>query len=130
VANVGQTHDYERFADDWETLVARYQAMIGATTQLRGWNISLAGIDPHEQESFGGPGAVGTVEVAYDYRVRGYMAVDDAAASEKTFVTLAIAIMAALDGDAQLHSSKRDDGANGNFYGPPAASLRDGGGLR
>jgi hypothetical protein len=127
VTNIGSTHDYERFADDWDTLISLYQASIGAdpvVEQLRGWNISLAAIEPHEQETFGGPGAAGTVEITYDYRIRGYMAVDDASASEKTFVTLTMSLIADLDAAAALHSSNREDGANGNFYGPPVSSAR------
>ncbi len=127
VTNIGSTHDYERFADDWDDLKAIYQADIGTdpvVPQLRGWNISLASIEPHEQETFGGPGAAGTVEVNYDYRLRGYLAVDDDSASEKTFVTLTMALMANLDAAATLHSSNREDGANGNFYGPPVTSGR------
>jgi hypothetical protein len=127
VTNIGSTHDYERFADDWETLIELYQASIGTdpvVKQLRGWNVSLAGIEPHEQQTFGGPGVAGTVEVSYDYRIRGYLAVDDASSSEKTFVTLTMALVAALDADAALHSSNMEDGANGNFYGPPVSSVR------
>lgn len=127
VTDIGATHDYERFADDWDTLISLYQAEIGTdpvVEQLRGWNVSLAGIEPHDQETFGGPGAAGTVEVTYDYRLRGYLAVDDASASEKTFVTLTMALIADLDAAAPLHSSDREDGANGNFYGPPVTSGR------
>jgi len=127
VTNIGSTHDYERFADDWDTLISLYQASIGTdpvVKQLRAWNISLAAIEPHEQETFGVPGAAGTVEVTYDYRLRGYMAVDDASASEKTFVTLTMSLVADLDAAATLHSSNREDGANGNFYGPPVSSAR------
>ena len=127
VTNIGATHDYERFADDWETLITLYQVDIGTdpvVSQLRGWNVSLAGIEPHEQETFGGPGATGTVEINYDYRLRGYMAVDDASGSEKTFVTLTMALITDLDAAATLHSSNTEDGANGSFYGPPVSSGR------
>ena len=123
VTDIGATHDYERFADDWETLILRYRTTIGSVDQLRGWNISLSAVE-QEQETFGAPGAVGTVEISYDYRIRGYMAVDDASGSEKIFATLTMALIADLDAAATLHSSNTQDGANGNFWGPPVPSAR------
>jgi len=123
VANMGKVHDYERFADDWEALQTMYQADIAGVSQLRGWSISLEDMS-QEQLTFGPPGTAGTDEVSYGYRIRGYMAVSDEDASEKTFVTLALTAKQALDDAAALHSSRLDQGAAGEFYGPPCPAAR------
>jgi hypothetical protein len=127
VTDIGQVHDYERFADDWDTLIEHYLAEgIGTddNKMLRGWNVSLSDLRQHSQETFGPPGEPGTVETSYFYTIRGFHAVEDASETEKTFVTLSLLLIATLDAEPKLHSSVLDDGANGNFYGPPASAAR------
>lgn len=127
VTDIGQVHDYERFADDWDTLIDHYLAEdIGDDDEkmLRGWNVSLSDLRQHSQETFGAPGQAGTVDTSYYYTIRGFHAVDDAKETEKTFVTLCLNLIATLDAEPKLHSSVMDDGANGNFYGPPASAAR------
>lgn len=131
VTNIGRVHDYERFADDWDTLVEHYVAEGVTDTEyeeteklLRGWNVSLSDLRVHEQETFGPPGQAGNTEVTYYYVIRGYHAVDDEKASEKIFVKLALTAIATLDAEPNLHSSVRDNGSGGEFYGPPATATR------
>ncbi|MCK5557996.1 MAG: hypothetical protein KAJ01_06440 [Candidatus Hydrogenedentes bacterium] len=126
VTDIGQVHDYERFADDWDALIEHYVAEIGDdnTKMLRGWNVSLSDLRQHDQETFGPPGQKGTVETSYYYTIRGFHAVEDASETEKKFVTLCLLLIATLDAEPKLHSSVMDDGANGNFYGPPASAAR------
>ena len=114
VTDIGKVHDYERYANDWETLVTYYLATgIGASNDemLRGWNISLAEVR-QEEETFG---TSGDKAITYDYKIRGFYAVSDADASEKTFVTLALAVLAALDADPNLHSGLYESGSSSKF---------------
>lgn len=123
VSGIGIVHDYERFADDWDTLVQFFVDAEGEAGTLKGWTISLASMDK-DHESFGGPGAAGTVLVTYNYLIRGFMALSDTDETEKTFTTLAISLMAALDADVTLHSAARNAGASGYFFGPPIKGIR------
>jgi hypothetical protein len=124
VEDVGEVHDYERFADDWDTMVSYFLAEeLGDDddeSYLRGWTISLREFE-QEQETFGVAHGGGNTEIQYKYSLRGYEAVSDEDESEKSFVTLVLAVTAALDSAGTLHSANREDGANGNFYGPPVS---------
>lgn len=124
VNNVGKVHDYERYADDWDSLISLFVATIEGSEEMRGWTISLSDVR-QEQESFGTFGGDNTLEVTYTYRIRGFMAVSDSDASEKTFAALVLAIMSALNASASLHSSVRDNGSGGEFYGPPCQARFD-----
>lgn len=128
VSDIGQVHDYERYADDWEDFISLFLAEnIGADDEkmLRGWTISLQGIPTSDQITFGSPGASGTTQVDYSYVIRGYHAVKDETASEKEWITLCAAVKTALDADTSLHSGVYDDGANGNFVSGKATMRTD-----
>jgi len=114
VTGIGKVHDYERYANNWNAMVNFYLATgIGETGEemLRGWNISLADVS-QEQESFG---SSGNKEVTYHYIIRGFHAVEDASATEKTFVALTLEVLDALDGNSQLHSANREGGSISYF---------------
>jgi len=136
VTDIGQVHDYERYAADWETFISYFVAEnIGDANEqmLRGWTISVRDIADPEQVTFGPPGGAGISEVTYYFVIRGYNAVIDqpaegetaAKVSEKDWVTLCAAVKAALDADTSLHSGVYDDGANGNFVSELAAMRWD-----
>lgn len=101
VTDIGQVHDYERWADDWETLLARFKSVIDDSEQLRGWTISLARL-AQEVATFGDTSYGETIAATYDYHVRGFMGVDDANASEKTFAALVVSVVEAMEDDATL----------------------------
>ncbi len=104
VTNIGQVHDYTRWMDDWAQLLALYKATIGGVDQLRAWEISLQQVQ-QEVIGFEGGGTTGTIWVRYTYRIRGYLAVDDSAATEKTFAALVLAVMTALEASTTLQSA-------------------------
>lgn len=95
VADIGQVHDYERYAKVQSAMQAEYIATIGATKFLRGWFIAF------RSRSRRSPGQ-GRYEVRTMWELRGFHALDDAAASEKTFDDLCEAIELAFQADENL----------------------------
>ena len=96
VANIGVVNDYERYSKDQSALQAQYVAMIAGAKQLRGWNIRR--VKTQEKS----PDVAGPSVVTHTWDFRGYMALDDSAASEKTFDDLIEAIRDAYRGDENL----------------------------
>jgi hypothetical protein len=85
VSNVGQVHDYERWANDWTTFLDRFKATISSVSVIRGWTITCAGwTQDHAMR-------------VYTYKVRGYFGLDDSAASEKAAMLIVDAVCQALD---------------------------------
>jgi len=113
VANIGQVYDYERYAKQWTALRSLFMADIGGTQRLRGWVITLTAVR-QEPDTF-----MGGTHVYYDFLIRGFEAVDDSSASEKTFKDLALAVIQALDGDTNLNSNDYEGGAAGRFVSQP-----------
>lgn len=95
VPNIGAVHDYERYAKDSATLRAHYGARIDGVDQLRGWFVTRLSVR-NARNGFGGP-LVTTI-----WQVRGYMALNDAEASEKTFHALIQALIDAFWADQDL----------------------------
>jgi hypothetical protein len=104
VSNIGQVHDYERWMDDWANLLTLFKATISGVDQLRAWTISLYQAQ-QEVITFQGGGFDETILVRYTYRVRGYLALDDSAATEKTFTALVLAVMTALEASTTLQGA-------------------------
>lgn len=101
VSNVGVVHDYMRWAVEWPTLVALLKTTVSGVSKLRGWMITCEGM-PATANEFG---PIPTARRDYRYRVRGYYALDDSAATEKTFMAQVIAVCDALDNDTTLHNA-------------------------
>jgi hypothetical protein len=101
VDDIGQVHDYERWLDDWGGLLTLMQTQVDGIDQLRGWFITLESWE-QRQIAFMGGGADETRLVQYNYRLRGFMAVDDSEATEKTFAALAFSLADALEADTTL----------------------------
>lgn len=95
IANVGQVHDYERYAKAEGDFRALYQATIGAGKSLRGWFVRR--VSTREVSA-----TVGVGMEVIGWRITGYLAIDDAAASEKAFDDLIEAIRAAFRADPTL----------------------------
>jgi hypothetical protein len=103
VTNIGKVYDYDRWAADWNTFINLFKTTIGGVDQIRGWEISRRSAG--ERPSEFGP----VNEESHLFVVRGYMAINDAAATEKTFNALIEAVGAAfrsnqtLSGTAHRH---------------------------
>jgi len=79
VTTVGVVHDYERWSVDWSKFLVQFKD--AATGKIKGWTITRE----KTIEAFtSGPGA----ERKHAFVIRGYLALDDTAGSEKTFQDL------------------------------------------
>ena len=96
VSNIGNVYDIEPFADTWDVFLDRFKATISSTDMIRGWTISCEAIGAEGQIA---SGARSTANVhAYTYRIRGYQGFDYDTSTEKVFLIVVLAVMAALDG--------------------------------
>lgn len=79
VAAIGIVHNYERYAQREGDFRARYLYDLGAgDKQIRGWYVRrLTTRQNHE--------VMGSYDDHHDWLIRGFMAIDDAAASELVF---------------------------------------------
>ena len=107
VTDIGAVHDYERWTDDWDSLLQQFKVNVGGVEQIRGWIITLQRLKP-ETIGFQGGGVTGTILATYTYLVRGFLGVEDASETEKTMTALALAAAWALENDATLRSEDLD----------------------
>jgi len=89
VTNIGKVYDYERWADDWEAFINLFKTMISSKAQIRGWEIRRRAApsvyDSNAEEV-----------ITHQYILKGYLAVEDASSTEKTFNNLIEAIRTAF----------------------------------
>lgn len=85
VSNIGVVNDFERYSDQASKLSAQYVATISGSPQLRGWQIRRVA----KREVFVDHGRW---SVHNRWRIRGFMALNDATESEKTFDSLIAAL--------------------------------------
>jgi hypothetical protein len=97
VANIGTVNDYERYSDQMSKLTLQYVASISGHDQLLGWHIRRVS----KREIFVD---TGRWSIHNRWRIRGFMALDDAAATEKTFDALLVALDTAFRADDSLGS--------------------------
>ncbi|TAN61050.1 hypothetical protein EPN18_07380 [bacterium] len=79
VANIGQVHDYYRWSKDAGAFLAMFSATIGGVKQIRGWEITRTAVTEHKHGAFWRH---------HQFRISGYMGLQDAAGTDKTFQTL------------------------------------------
>ncbi len=92
VTDIGMVYDYERWANDWATFINLFKTTIGGVDQIRGWEISQRAPVSENRTS----------TKRRTYSIRGYMSVNDAAATEKIFSALIDAIAAEFRKDQEL----------------------------
>lgn len=95
IADIGVVHDYERYADTDAKFQELYTSQIGGKKQLRGWY--LRRMSTEETSA-----AMGDYENAHGWILRGFMAIDDAHASEKVFDGLVESVRDAFRADQTL----------------------------
>ncbi len=76
VSNIGKVYDYERWAVNVEDIRTMFKDSTSGA--LKAWTITRTAT-PENEVSSGGH------ERIYTFTIRGYMALDDSAATEKTF---------------------------------------------
>jgi len=101
VPAVGKTYDYERWAVDWGKFINLFKDTASGT--IRGWEICRSNM--HSVK-------IDVIEESRDhgYTIKGYLAVNDALASEKTFNGLIEAICNAFKGNHTLGGTCCDSG--------------------
>lgn len=95
VPDIGRVHGYERYSNNVKDLRQLYVASIAGADQLRGWFVSRR--SSPRQKSGAGPAMVGN-----RWEIVGYMAIDDAAATEHAMDALVEAACAAFWADQNL----------------------------
>lgn len=100
VSNVGKVYDYERWAATWPDFLALFKTTVSGTDQIRGWEVSYRGFSAERDSQFRQ-----FKRHTHTFWVQGYMGVSDADETEKTFATLAHAVVSAIDSDSTLHST-------------------------
>jgi hypothetical protein len=99
VSNIGKVYDYKRRADTWPEFLALFKTKISGTEQIRGWDITYRGFTGIRDAQFGR-----AVKHNHLFWVQGYMGVNDADATDKTFAALAEAVVAEIDASATIHT--------------------------
>jgi hypothetical protein len=95
VTDIGKVYDYERWAKDWDVFINFFKATVNGVGQIRGWEI---GRKPPITEDY-------SCTKKHTYFIRGYMAVKDSSATEKTFNALIESIAAAFRAVKDLNNS-------------------------
>lgn len=96
VPEVGRVHAYQRYAREEAAFQAHYlYTLAGGKKQLRGWQVSRVSV---VERTVG----VGRVLNEHSWQIRGYLALEDALASELVFDDLVEDIRAAFRADPTL----------------------------
>ena len=99
VENIGVVHDYERHAATWEKFLELFRVTIAGQAQIRGWEITRRQRTAVQQTL-----GIGFAESdrRHGYKIHGYMGLQDAQATEKTFQALIEAVCAAFAASGRL----------------------------
>ena len=87
VTGIGTVYDYKRYVNDWET----YKNLFVKDSKVNTWEIQRT---TGESESYGGSG--GRENRTHNFIIRGFYAIDDKLASEKTFQDLTDLVVTAF----------------------------------
>jgi len=98
VTNIGVVNDYARYANELTDMETLYKTTISGKGQIRGWNIGLESIATEDT-------VIGKrTRRTLTFKIRGYLSLDDSAATEKTMSALAEDVLDALDDNTTLHA--------------------------
>ena len=98
VTDIGKVYDYERWAADWTTFINLFKTTVADIEQIRGWEIGRRAA-PEKVAT------LGRNERGHTFVIRGYMRVNDAQASEKTFNALIEAIADAFRSNLEINGT-------------------------
>jgi len=96
VSNIGKTYDLEPFAATWDVFLDRFKTTISSVDMIRGWTISCEAINAEGMVVAGARDTINRYQ--YTYKIRGYQGLDYDTSTEKNFLVVVLAVMAALDG--------------------------------
>jgi len=89
VVDIGQVHDYERWAAEWSKVLETFKATIGGAERIQAWTITREGTAGSDHD-------VGQEWRSHLMVLRGYRGLDDTQGSEKQFQDLIETVCAAL----------------------------------
>ena len=95
VSNIGKVYDYQRYANQWDDYLGFFKTTISGSPVIRGWTISVESVQIDDAPYDDDPTAPMNLW-RYQYTLRGYLGVDDSAASEKTARGLAVDVVNAI----------------------------------
>lgn len=98
LTDIGKVYDYERWAVDWATFINLFKTRVGTTDQIRGWEINRKAVK-------GKTSAFETEESTHSYVIRGYLGLNDANETEKTFNGLVEAVRDAFRDHPTLNAA-------------------------
>lgn len=93
ITNIGKVHDYERWAKTWGEFILLFKSI--PHNQIRGWEIGRKAPITKDKDGIR----------THTYFIRGYMAVDDSAATEKTFSTLLDTVVDTCEDNPKLNGA-------------------------
>lgn len=96
VSGIGKVYDYERWAADWGTFIKLFQDP--ASKRILGWEIMRSASPAKRLNNV-------EEERTHTYTIKGYMGVEDAAATEKQFTTLIERLRDQVGGKITLNGS-------------------------
>ncbi len=103
VIDIGKTYDYERWLKDWTKFINLFKSENHG--QIRGWEITRAAAPEHQAGAF---------FRHHKFVIRGYMAIKDSDATDKTFQELVEEVCAkfrtAADGTAWFYGDGDQSG--------------------
>lgn len=99
VTDIGVVHDYERWSNDWNTILSMFQP--SGKAYIRGWMITRRAT----QEVVVTQGLGGSNQREHSFVIKGVFGLKDDIASEKTFQDLIESICSALRGNPTLNGS-------------------------
>jgi len=95
VTEIGKTHDYTRWAITFEKFLTFFKTILGNKEQVRGWSIECENWE-EKRLTFTGN------QRQYTYTLRGYLGLNDAKATGKTFTALTEDVCEAINSAATL----------------------------
>lgn len=95
VSEIGQVHDYERFARSEAEFKTLYAATVGGVQRIRGWFLYRESTTRRDSD-------LGASRRLHAWRIVGFLSLDDADATGKTIDTLVESIDSAFAADRTL----------------------------
>jgi len=79
ITGIGIVHDYERYSKDENKFITLFKTTVDSVDQIRGWEITRTAAPEHKR---------GAWFRHHRFRINGYMGIQDANTTEKTFQVL------------------------------------------
>lgn len=102
VTDIGKVYDYHRYSNELPTFLSYYQTTVNGQAQIRAWTIAHEGFESEQLDTC-------DIVRRHRFKIRGYMSLIDAIASEKVFAALAETVADTLDDATTIRTSDYPD---------------------